>query len=172
MEGDANHSDSAVGSVKVTIAPKAVNNPVINLRDENGPLDHYTYDGTAKKPTAVVLDGSTLIDATEYNVVYNNNIDAGTATVNLTDKPDGNYIVSGSATFVIVKADIAFSMDPAAASITYDGKAHELLIPGETSGGEVQYALNSATSTYTAAIPTATEAGNYTVYNRARFRLL
>ncbi len=164
VEGDANHSDSAVGSVKVTIAPKAVNNPVINLSDEKGPLDHYTYDGTAKKPTAVVLDGSTLIDATEYNVVYNNNIDAGTATVNLTDKPDGNYIVSGSATFVIVKADIAFSMDPAAASITYDGKAHELLIPGETSGGEVQYALNSATSTYTAAIPTATEAGNYTVY--------
>ena len=54
------------------------------------------------------------------------------------------------------EANIVFDPAPRAADITYDGKAHELLIPGTTSGGEVQYALNSATSKYDTAIPTKT----------------
>ena len=164
VQGDANHGDSAVGSVKVTIAPKTVKDPTIELYNGDDALVSYTYDGTAKKPTAVVKDGSTVIDTVEYEVVYGDNIDAGKATVNITAKPGGNYIVTGSATFVIVKADIVFNPKPSAAAITYDGKPHELLEPGTTSGGEVLYALGSATSSYTAAIPTATEAGNYTVY--------
>ena len=161
---DSNHSDSEVGHVTVTIAPKTVKDPTIELLDGETPLVSYTYDGTAKTPTVVVKDGSTVIDEDEYNVIYRNNTDAGDATVSITDKSGGNYTVTGSATFVIVKADIVFDPAPSAAVITYDGKSHELLIPGTTSGGEVLYALNSPTSTYTAAIPTATEAGDYTVY--------
>ena len=168
---DGNHSDSDVGSVTVTIAPKTVNNPTIELLDGDGnPLVSYTYDGTAKEPTVIVKDGSTVIFAgddsnpSEYNVIYRNNTDAGDATVSITDKPGGNYTVTGSAVFVIVKADIEFDPAPSAAVITYDGKSHELLVPGTTSGGEVLYALNSATSSYSAAIPTAAEAGDYTVY--------
>jgi methionine-rich copper-binding protein CopC len=166
IEGDDNHSDSDVGSVVVTIAPKTVKDPTITLFDENGdPLVSYTYDGSAKEPQVTVIDGDKLIAAGEYEVRYANNIDAGnTATVNIIDKPGGNYIVTGSATFVIEKADIVFAPAPTAANITYDGKPHELLRPGTASGGEVLYALNSATSTYTAAIPQATLAGDYTVY--------
>ena len=173
VKGDDNHSDSDEGQVTVTIAPKTVKDPTIELLDENGdPLVSYTYDGSAKKPTVVVKDGSTVIgkpdDVTgendEYNVVYTNNVDAGTATVNITDKTGGNYTVTGSATFVIVKADIVFNPAPKAASITYDGQPHELLIPGTTSGGTVQYALNSPNTTFSDAIPQATAAGKYTVY--------
>jgi methionine-rich copper-binding protein CopC len=173
VKGDDNHSDSDEGQVKVTIAPKTVKDPTIELLDENGaPLVSYTYDGSAKKPTVVVKDGSTVIgkpdDVTgendEYNVIYTNNVDAGTATVNITDKTGGNYTVTGSATFVIVKADIKFNPEPEAANITYDGKAHELVTPGTTSGGTVQYALNSPNTTFSDAIPQATAAGNYTVY--------
>ena len=166
VEGDANHSDSDVGSVVVTIAPKTVKDPTITLFDENGdPLVSYTYDGSAKEPQVTVVDGSTPIDAGEYEIRYENNTDAGnTATVNIIDKPNGNYTVSGSKTFVIQKANIVFDTAPSAADITYDGKAHELLRPGTTSGGEVLYALNSATSRYDAAIPQATLAGDYTVY--------
>ncbi len=166
VKGDGNHSDSEVGHVDVTIAPKTVKDPTITLFDENGdPLVSYTYDGNAKEPTATVVDGDALIGADEYEIRYANNIDAGnTATVNIIDKPNGNYTVTGSATFVIEKAHIVFDKAPRAAVITYDGKAHELLEPGETSGGEVQYALNSPTTTYTAAIPQATEAGGYTVF--------
>ena len=167
VEGDDNHSDSDVGSVTVTIAPKTVKDPTIELElldDDGNPLTSFTYDGKAKTPTVKVLDGSTLIDPKEYNLVYEDNIDAGKGTVNITDKPGGNYTVTGSATFVIVKADIVFNPAPSAAAIVYDGKAHELLKPGTTSGGEVLYALNSPTSTYTAAIPQAALAGDYTVY--------
>ena len=166
VEGDANHSDSNVGSVVVTIFPKTVKDPLITLLDENGdPLISYTYDGNAKEPTATVVDGSTVISAGEYDIRYENNTDAGnTATVNIIDRPGGNYTVTGSKTFVIQKANIVFDPAPRATDITYDGKAHELLIPGTTSGGEVQYALNSATSKYDTAIPTKTEAGDYTVY--------
>ncbi len=166
VQGDSNHSDSDVGSVVVTISPKTVKDPLITLFDENGdPLVSYTYDGNAKEPTVTVIDGDKLIAAGEYEVRYENNTDAGnTATVNIIDKPGGNYTVSGSKTFVIQKANIVFAPAPTAADITYDGKAHELLRPGTASGGEVQYALDSATSRYDAAIPQATEAGDYTVY--------
>ncbi len=165
VAGDANHSDSDVGHVSVTIAPKRVDNPTIELLDEHGdPLVSYTYDGTAKEPKAVVKDGSTVIGAGEYNIVYDDNTDAGKATVNITAKPNGNYTVTGSTTFVIQKADIVFNPEPKAADLTYDGMVHELLVPGTASGGEVLYALNSATSTYGAAIPTGTNAGTYTVY--------
>jgi methionine-rich copper-binding protein CopC len=166
VEGDANHSDSEVGSVPVVIAPKPVNDPLIELQNDDGTaFVSCVYDGIAKEPKVVVKDYSTLIDAGEYEIRYANNIDAGnTATVNIIDKPNGNYTVKGSTTFVIEKANIVFDQDPSAAVITYDGKAHELLVPGKTSGGEVQYALNSAPSRYDTAIPTATEAGKYTVY--------
>ena len=142
VKGDGNHSDSEVGHVDVTIAPKTVKDPTITLFDENGdPLVSYTYDGNAKEPQVTVVDGSTTIAASEYDIRYENNTDAGnTATVNIIDKPGGNYTVTGSATFVIEKAHIVFDKAPRAAVITYDGKAHELLIPGTTSGGEVQYA--------------------------------
>ena len=166
VQGDANHSDSDVGSVVVTIAPKTVKDPLIELKNDDGTdFVSCVYDGTAKEPKAVVKDGSTTIDAGEYEIRYENNIDAGnTAMVNIIDKPNGNYTVTGSKTFVIQKANIVFDPAPSAAVITYDGKAHELLNPGTTSGGEVLYALNSPTTTYTAAIPEATNAGTYTVY--------
>ena len=172
VKGDDNHSDSDEGQVIVTIAPKTVKDPTIDLFDEKGAsLVNYTYDGNPKKPTVVVKDGSTVIGTTdaagindEYNVVYTDNVDAGKATVSITDKLGGNYTITGSKEFVIVKADIVFNPAPEAAVIIYDGQPHELLNPGATSGGEVLYALDSPTTTYTAAIPQATEAGDYVVY--------
>ena len=72
--------------------------------------DTYTYDGTEKKPAVTVKDGDNEIPATEYNVVYSNNINASTtavkATVTITDKDGGNYIVNGTKTFVINKATL------------------------------------------------------------------
>ena len=109
--------------------PSPFESETFSLFDENGdPLVSYTYDGKAKEPTVIVVDGSTTIDAGEYEIRYANNVDAGnTATVNIIDKPNGNYTVTGSETFVIEKADIEFKPAPSAANITYDGKPHELL---------------------------------------------
>jgi len=75
---------------------KNVSNPTITLEKT-----YYFYDGKAKTPTVTVKDGSTVIPASEYTVGYSNNVNAGTATVTITDNEDGDYTVSGSATFEI-----------------------------------------------------------------------
>ncbi|MDE6588990.1 MAG: hypothetical protein K2K53_01320, partial [Oscillospiraceae bacterium] len=177
VQGDDNHSDSAVGTVAVTIAAKTVANPTIELTlvDENGdplldgdgnPATSYTYDGKAKKPEVVVKDGSDVIPAGEYNVIYRNNTDAGDAVVSITDKANGNYTVTGSTTFVIQKADLV-DPNPQDAGVTYNGEPQPLLTVTPVSGGEIWYALGNLTgptSAYTDMIPQATNAGDYYVY--------
>lgn len=51
---------------------------------------------------------------------------------------------------------------PTAKSLTYSGSAQELVNAGSTTGGTMQYKVGSGS--YSAEIPTATNAGTYTVY--------
>lgn len=83
-------------SYNLTVKPKTVSSPTITLSQTK-----YTFDGTAKKPTVTVKDGSKVIPAEEYTVSYSNNTEVGTATVTVTDKAGGNYTVSGSTSFTI-----------------------------------------------------------------------
>ena len=52
----------------------------------------------------------------------------------------------------------------AAENLEFTGEAQELVTAGEGNGGELQYSLDSVN--FAAALPTATDAGNYTVYVR------
>ena len=79
------------------IKEKTVTTPTIEV------MTPVTYNGTAQKPTVVVKDGANVILASEYSVSYADNINAGTATVTITDVAGGNYNVSGSTTFTINK---------------------------------------------------------------------
>ena len=83
-------------TVTFKIAPKTVSTPTITLSGTS-----FEYSGEAIKPTVTVKDGETTIPAEEYTVGYSNNIEAGTATVTITDNEGGNYTVSGTATFTI-----------------------------------------------------------------------
>lgn len=87
-------------SVTYKIVSKEVANPTIEVTGT------YTYDGTEKKPSVVVKDGEKEISANEYSVSYVDNINAGPATVTITDVDGGNYNVSGSKKFPIDKAII------------------------------------------------------------------
>ncbi|MDO4372300.1 MAG: S-layer homology domain-containing protein [Clostridia bacterium] len=144
------------GSFTVTIDPKTVTAPTIALTGDR------TYTGAEIKPTVTVKDGDTEIPASEYTVTYSGNINAGTATVTITDKDGGNYTVSGSTTFEIEKAASSCTA-PAANSLTYNGTAQTLLTPGAATGGEMRYSLTE-NGAYSAAIPTSKNAGDYTVY--------
>ncbi|MCD8019517.1 MAG: leucine-rich repeat protein [Clostridiales bacterium] len=63
----------------------------------------YTYNGSEKKPTVTVKNGSTkLTKGTHYTVSYSNNSNAGTATVTIKGK--GNYTGTVKKTFTISKA--------------------------------------------------------------------
>ena len=87
----------ATAGVQYTINSKKVTDPTIEVADAG------TYDGTEKKPSVVVKDGEKVIPDSEYSVSYAGNINAGTATVTITDVAGGNYDVSGSMTFTINK---------------------------------------------------------------------
>ena len=63
------------------------------------------------------------------------------------------------------KADITMITDPAAVEgLVYTGEAQTLISTGVASFGDVLYSLDG--KTYSKALPTATEAGTYTVYYR------
>ena len=144
------------GRFTVTIDPKTVTAPTIELTGDR------TYTGAEIKPTVTVKDGNTEIPANEYTVEYSGNTNAGTATVTIYDVAGGNYIVSGHTTFEIVKAASSCTA-PAANTLTYNGTAQTLLTPGTATGGTMVYRLGE-NGDFSAQIPSATNAGGYTVY--------
>ena len=77
------------------IEPKSISNM---LQDITGT---YVYDGTPKKPTAVVMDGTkTLVEGTDYTVSYGTNVHVyQAATVYVEGK--GNYTGTFSRNFKI-----------------------------------------------------------------------
>ena len=161
VNGDANHNDIAPATLTATISPKTVSSPTITLSETS-----YVYDGKEKKPTVTVKDGNTTIPTSEYTVSYSNNINAGTAIVNITDKDGGNYVVNGSAQFTITKASASGTAPKAKSGLIYIGSAQELITAGSSSDGTLQYSLDG--SNYGTAIPKGTDAKTYTVYYKLK----
>ncbi len=82
---------------KTDIPAKVLTNPTIILAE-----DEVVYDGSAKEPAITVKDGDVIVSADEYVVTYSNNTNAGTASVTVSDKANGDYQVNdGSKTFTI-----------------------------------------------------------------------
>lgn len=99
--GGTNYYDVTDGAaIAVSVAKKTVSNPKVTVSGS------YTYIGSAIEPAVTVADGEDEIPASEYDVSYSNNVKAGTATVTITNKDGGNYIVSGNGSFAIDKADV------------------------------------------------------------------
>ncbi len=72
-----------------SITPKAVTDPTVKLS-----YTETTADGTAKRPTVTVMDGTTVIPEAQYNVEYKNNTSCGTATVTVKSKTGANYTIA------------------------------------------------------------------------------
>ena len=132
-----------------------------NLTADNiADIDAQTYTGSAIEPEVVVTDGSkTLTLNTDYTVSYSDNINVGTATVTITGI--NNYSGTVEKAFVIGKATPVVTA-PTANTLTYNGNEQELVTAGSTDFGTVLYSLDG--TNYSADIPTATDAGTYTVY--------
>lgn len=136
---------------------KDITDAIVKLDAES-----YSYDGTAKEPSVTVKDGDkTLVEGTDYKVVYKDNIKAGTAKVTITGI--GNYSGTVEKNFSINKANI----DSAAVTLsntqyTYDGtaKTPEVTIAGLVK--DVDYTV-SYTDNINAGTATATieGIGNY-----------
>ena len=136
-----------------------------------------TYDGTEKKPSFTVKDGSkTLTAGTDYSITgYSNNVKAGDASITIAGK--GNYTGTRTVTFKILPKSISnmsFSVSPS--TYEYDGTAKTptpILNDGSkrlinNTDYTVVYSKNNEVGTATV---TATGKGNYTGTITAQFTI-
>ena len=127
------------------------------------PIADISYTGEALEPVITVQDGTTVLSLnTHYTVAYANNVNAGTANVTVTAVEGSDYSGTAHATFNILKADITAVTPPTLKEVFYTGEAQALIEIGSATGGEMQYSLDG--ETYSTAVPTAVETGNYTIY--------
>ena len=126
----------------------------------------YDYTGSAIKPepTSVTytLNGltATLTKNTDYTIGYTNNTNAGTATMTLTGI--GDYTGTWSTTFTINPVAATVTAPTARTNLTYNGSAQALCTAGSCTGGTLRYSTNNGSS-WTTTVPTATNAGTYTL---------
>lgn len=107
---------TTVKDIDVTITVQAMD-ITITVEVAEG---EYIYSGTEIKPAVTVKNGTENIPETEYTVNYSNNINAGTATITVTDKDGGNYsFATVSKDFTIEKAENAPGMPAATMSTSY-----------------------------------------------------
>lgn len=88
---------SCIGTVQKTfkINPASVVNAKITLN-----TSEYIYDGKEKKPDITVMwNGKELINGTDYSVIYEKNVNIGTAKVTITGM--GNYTGTVDKSFTI-----------------------------------------------------------------------
>ena len=154
--GDANHNDVAAQTLTVTIAQAELTS--VTLAETS-----FVYNGQEQKPAVTVKDGETVLNEdVDYTLTFENDINAGTAKVTATGK--GNYTGTQTKTYEIQKADITPTAPVAQTTLVYNTKAQPLIEAGQAEGGEMQYSLDG--QSWSTNIPTATNAGDYTVNYR------
>ena len=160
--GDANHTDTNPATVSVTIskAAAAVTTPPTPKT--------LTYTGSAQQlVTAGVASGGTMqysLNGTSYSTTIPTGTNIGSYTVYYKVVGDANHTDTEPVTIsvTISKATAAVTIAPTPNILTYTGSEQELITEGVAFGGTMQYSLDG--TNYSTTIPTATNAGTYTVY--------
>lgn len=126
-QGTYNVTITGIGNYKdvltptYTIGKQSLTGAVVVLNQ----LDSYVYDGNPKTPgVSEVKVGSTVIPASNYDVSYSDNVNAGTAKVTVTGK--GNCDGSVTATFTITRKTVNSDMITISpTTFNYDGALHK-----------------------------------------------
>ena len=128
-----------------------------------------TYTGEAQE---LIAAGSVVGGKMQYKLSaeteWSDNIptatNAGTYTVEYKIVPDDNHNAAegGSVEVTIDKIDASVTAPTAKTGLAYTGSAQELIAAGSVVGGKMQYKLSAETE-WSDNIPTATNAGTYTV---------
>lgn len=129
---------------------------------QNGTL---TYDGTAQTPTFTVTLGNTTFTADDYDVTVTAQTNAGSYTATITGKDNCTGTIS-NVTWSIGKATPSVTAPTANTGLVYKGTAQELISAGSADFGTLLYSLDD--TSYSEDIPTATDAGSYTVYYKVQ----
>ena len=161
VTGKGNYKGSATAQFTITAKDLSGAETVI------GNIPDQTYTGSEIKPEPTVTLGSaTLVKGTDFDFSYARNVNVPVTpndvpTVTITGK--GNYTGTAYKTFNIVKATPTVTA-PTGKSLTYNGSAQALVNAGSTTAGTLQYSTDG--QTYGTSVPSATNAGTYTIYYR------
>ena len=130
-----------------------------------------TYNGSAQAlVTAGTATGGTLVYSLEQDGEYTTAIPTGTNAgeysvyYKVQGDKDHNDTEPVEVTVTIAKADPEVTAPVPVTGLTYTGDEHELITAGTTTGGTLVYSLTGNKNDYSAAIPTGTNVGSYTVY--------
>ena len=137
---------------------------------EAAAVNGLTYDGSAHAlvTAATTADGTVeykLGEDGEWSESIPEAANAGTYKVFYRIKGDeshADYEVTEPVTVTIAKANATFTAPTAKTDLVYTGSAIELVVAGSVTGGEMQYKLGEGE--YGTTVPSATNAGTYTVY--------
>lgn len=158
--GTGEYYDSDPESLVVAIAQKEVG---LEWSDTT-----FTYDGEVHCPTATatgICDGDTCTVT-----VTGGKTDVGTYTATATALSNSNYALPSTFTkeFVINEQPMAKIVEkPVVQNLTYNGGAQKLVAPGKAEGGDIVYSLTED-GEYSSEIPTVKNAGEYTVWYKAK----
>jgi uncharacterized repeat protein (TIGR02543 family) len=163
VAGDSNHNDTLPQFVVAVIgqggivytAPTALNpvyngtaQPLVTAGSAVGGTIQYSLNGTSSWSAAVPA----ATDAGNYAVYYKIAGDSNHANV-------AETLISAA----IQKADAEFTRTPMALNPVYNGQPKGLVNSGTTDDGTVWYSKDGGSS-WSAAIPAETDAGDYTVH--------
>ena len=161
--GDENHNDAAgTNSIVVTIKKATL---TITAEDksvtygEEAPTYSATYSGWKAQDNEEVLVGEIT-----FECEYNTNSNVGTYDINISGVEAQNYeITFVSGVLTVNKADATITNTPNAINdLVYSGEEQTLITEGKAEGGKIVYSLDG--NRFTENVPTATNAGEYTVY--------
>ena len=161
--GDENHNDVAgTNTIVVTIKKATL---TITAEDksvtygEEAPTYSATYSGWKAQDNEEVLVGEMT-----FECEYNTNSNVGTYDINISGVEAQNYeITFVSGVLTVNKADATITNTPNAINdLVYSGEEQTLITEGSAEGGKIVYSLEG--NTFIEDVPTATNAGEYTVY--------
>ena len=138
----------------ITVAPKAV-----LTYSDNWP------DGLAKFQESAIEYYKSADGGSTYTVLVTDNNDLkkpGKYVAQLDYVRGSKYLVTYFSVVDNSKKDPNYTAPTAISGLTYNGGPHTLINAGSTEGGIMQYRLDGGT--YSTTLPTATNAGDYTVY--------
>ena len=168
VTGKRNYVTTSPITLNYSIYKRDISSATVTLNQ----LASYIYDGSNKEPgVSQVAFSSEVVSATQYDVAYSNNKNAGTATVTVTGK--NNYTGTTSTTFTIQKKVLADNMivfdhesfeydgNNKAPNVSMQDMSGESNIINKESDCDISIPTSSAVGTYTVNV-SAKSTGNYT----------
>ena len=89
--GDNNHTDFIGSDISATIDRMTLNADDVTISFSS---DSYGYTGNEVKPvpTITIKSGDKVLDSSDFDIIYTNNTEVGTATITIVTKDGANYV--------------------------------------------------------------------------------